>query len=175
MAVSPNLVDEPLFTALSILTECLIEELGKSGGPDLCYAGQWQGITEPPPPLMNCSSGDCGVAWTTPVQMYASTNFPNPVEPGAMPCNAPMALEVQMGVLRCKPTGPSGYPDAQAVFTSNRLIMSDQLAMRKAALCCFTARIATHENFHIRNLRVTLGSWTPSALAAGGSWQVFIG
>lgn len=177
MALSPDLVDEPLFLALSIMTDCMVEELAKANGPHLCYAGQWMGQTEPPAPLMNCATGPCGVAWVSLSSVYESTNFPLPAEPGAGNCAGPLALEFTMGVLRCrpKPEGKAQYPTPQAIFEANRLTMSDERALRRAILCCFPAKIAQRPEPYLRDLRPALGTWSPSPSSAGGSWSAYIG
>jgi hypothetical protein len=180
MALSENLIDEPvLFLALSLMQECMVEELAKADGPTLCYAGQWLGNTPPPAGLLDCAGGKCGVAYVVPDAIYESTQFPLPSESqqGGSVCQAPMAMQFTMGVLRCRPQpqGKAMYPDPQAVFEANRLTFSDQYAMRKAILCCFRARVAVHENHLLRELQVGLGTWTPAPDTAGGAWTAYVG
>jgi len=179
MGLSADLVDETrLFTALSLLTECLDSELIAANGPNRCWHGMWPGQAYPSfGSLMACTS-DCGVSWVQVMSLYPSAQFPLPDQAQATRCASPMAMEVRLGVARCLPRARDreANPDPQVTFDSIRLSMSDERAMKRAVLCCLPERAKT--NADMRSLDVSLGAWTPIELGAGvtgGTWRAYIG
>lgn len=164
----PELVDDRItFPVLQRLQECLCAELAKAGGPELCYCGLMVGDIMPLE-LMNCTSGNCGVAWVRPMQGFISSDFPMPDE-GAS-CVAPLAFQVEVGVARCYPMAdPRRSMDPQAMFEAARLYMSDMQAMRRAIHCCLVA-----DDFQGS---YALGTWEPIPAdggVSGGTWTVAI-
>src|SRR5690606_10758523 len=168
MMALPELVDDRItFPVLQRLQECLCAELAKAGGPELCYCGLMVGDIMPLE-LMNCSSGNCGVAWVRPMQGFITSDFPVPDE-GAS-CVAPLAFQVEVGVARCYPMAdPRRAMDPQAMFEAARLYMSDMQAMRRAIRCCLVA-----DDFQGS---YALGTWEPIPAdggVSGGTWTVAI-
>jgi hypothetical protein len=111
-----------------------------------------------------------GSAWIRVVSIAPTDDFPNP-RSGASNC-APAALAVQLelGALRCRPVSAPGRADkivtsAQWAETT-RLIMGDAAALRRAA-CCIAALVDN----------ATIGTWSPEAVeanCAGGTMQMTI-
>jgi hypothetical protein len=169
-----GLTDEKrFFPMLARLQECLCKELAEAGGPSLCYCGLMVGTSPPPFGLMDCSKGDCGVAWVRPMLAYPSTAFPAQDADGGnqRACAGPLAMQVEAGVARCAPRaqGRSAQPDPQDVFDAARLYMSDMAAVRRAIACCFGKD---------RDVQFSMGQWSPlavSAGSAGGYWTFWIG
>lgn len=167
-----GLVDEKFFMPrLMALADCLCDELAKAGGPSLCFCGLVP-AGRPPLGLMNCASGDCGVAWISPIGTFPYSIFPQQAEPTASKCAIPLAMRVQIGVARCFPRPRTGktQPDPQDTFDAMRLYLSDMAALKRAALCCFPEGN--------RDWMVALESWEPiepQGSASGGVWTAVIG
>lgn len=168
-----NLVDDKFFLPrLMRLQECLCEELEKAGGPGLCFCGLTP-VGRPPLGLMDCSSGECGVAWVSPVSLFPYGTFPAPADGLRSSCATPMAMRVQLGVARCHPRPRRGNAtiDAQDSFEAVRLYLSDMAAVKRALQCCFTSTPG-------KDYIVSLESWEPlepESNASGGSWTAVIG
>lgn len=82
--------------------------------------------------------GSTEYAWVRLQRAYESARFPTPLTPGSMPCGGPLALEVEIGVLRCAPKvtqNPSGsisVPTPASQEASARLGLADRAAMVEA-------------------------------------------
>lgn len=180
MALSPDLVDDPMFMAVARLAECLCKELADAKGPSLCFCGLWVGTSQPPLGVAKCADGEgCGVAWVRLVGAFPSSSFPVP-DDGLQQssCATPLAYEVEIGVGRCAPRaeGREVLPSEQALFDAQRLYMSDMRAAKRALLCCLPE--AQRKAEPGRQLVVSLGAYRPLDNAggkSGGVWQGFIG
>lgn len=179
LTVSADLVDDPMWDVLGRLPECLRTELeAAKSGLDLCYIGFTVGQRAGILGMADCKDGACGIAWVRLVGEYPSSVFPTQEEVvTGQDCGAPMVFEFEMGVARCapRPQGRAMYPDAQAMFTANRLYMSDARVMKKAILCCLPAQIKAAGKPPVM---VAVGGWTPleeGAGLSGGTWQGFVG
>lgn len=164
----PNLVeDNVFFPVLQRLQECLCAELAKANGPALCYCGMMVGDIMPLD-LMNCATGNCGVAWVRPVVVFASSDFPAPDE--ASSCVATLAMSLEIGVARCYPMANSRQSlDPQAMFEAQRLYLSDMQAIRRAVKCCLADR--SYQGSHV------MGEWSPIPAdggVSGGFWTLSI-
>lgn len=164
-----NLVEETtLFPIIAKLQECLCSELGKAGGPALCYCGVFIGDLAPLA-MMDCSK-ECGAAWVRPVTAFPSSAFPVPADPTASRCGSPLAMTLEVGVARCAPRAPRGalYPNPQDMFNALRLYMSDMKAALRAISCCMKGQ---------RGVEYSLGDWTPLPVQggiSGGVWTVTV-
>lgn len=173
-----NLVDDTtFFPVLQALKECLCEELGKAGGPSLCFCGL--SVGQPPFGLMDCKDGKaCGIAWVSPVTAFPSLTFPAAVEPGTqgVGCGTRLVMQVEVGVARCAPRAPQRGTtyDPQDTFDKTRLYMSDMQAARRAILCCLPlVRLDGG-----RKPDVAIEAWSPidvASGASGGTWTAYIG
>lgn len=165
----PDLVeDRIMWPVMRRLQECLCAELGKAGGPSLCYCGMMVGDMMPLD-LMECGPNGCGgVAWIRPMQAFASTQFPAPDEEPT--CTSPLAMPFEIGVARCYPqVHGRGRMDPQAMFEAARLYLSDMQAMRRAVRCCLA-----DDSFQGS---YALGTWEPieaNGGVSGGTWTVTI-
>jgi hypothetical protein len=111
-----------------------------------------------------------GSAWIRVVNIVPTDDFPTP-RAGASNCApAALAVELELGALRCRPT--SSNLDASRIVTSaqwaemTRLVMSDAAALRRAA-CCIAGLVGNS----------TIGTWTPQAVEAncmGGTMTMTI-
>lgn len=114
-----------------------------------------------------------GLAWVRPVQVSPTSAFPTP-ESAWQPCPpGELAVEIELGMLRCAPFMADGSSDADLLLvtegqwatTTNR-VLADAAAMRRAA-CCMIAKGYT----------VFVGSWNPVAVEAnctGGTMRITV-
>lgn len=177
MALSEDFVDDPMFSVLARLSDCLCQELAAAGGPGLCYCGMWLGSAQPPLGLADCSKGDCGVAWVRVNSAFPSSVFPQPDAGSGSKCSAPMAYEVEIGVARCAPApqGRDMFPDKQAIFDAQRLYMGDMRAAKRALLCCLPQ---AQRDAGGPAVLASVGQWVPLDNAgnrSGGAWTGYLG
>lgn len=111
-----------------------------------------------------------GLAWVRVVSISPTADFPTPAS-GYQPCPAPeLAVELELGIVRCSPYFAGGQNDALLPTTAMHLaavqaVMADAAALRTAA-CCLAAQ---------RTL--TIGTWSPvenEANCTGGTLRVTV-
>jgi hypothetical protein len=164
--------DTIVYPTMIDLSACLCGEIERSGLPTPCSCGPMIGSLV----LDYCSTcmdGKCGgQAWVRLVQVFPSIDFPSPLL-ASQNCSAPLAFQLEIGIVRCKPTGTNsnlrGYtpPSLEQNVEALRLQTADVGAMRRAVLCCF----ADGDTDYI------LGSYQPLAGDAdclGGTFTVFV-
>jgi hypothetical protein len=113
-----------------------------------------------------------GLAWVRPVQISPTNNFPTPESAWQNCPPGELAVEVELGMLRCAPTmGPGSETDLNVVtpeqwaVTTSR-VLADAAAMRRAACCLIEQGYA-----------VFVGSWSPVATeanCAGGTMRITV-
>lgn len=157
------------------ISECLCETLA-AAGTSTCYCGIMLGQQNGPLGLMQCG-GDkqCAVAWVRPVQVFRSSPFPLPVDPGTQVRNPRLAMEIEVGIARCypQPVGRAMFPSEDSIWASSVQVTDDIETMRQAILCCIPKNDPAWTG---RLLEV--GSWTPlpaEGRVAGGTWSGWIG
>lgn len=113
-----------------------------------------------------------GLAWVRMNTMYVTNDeFPNPDTVAAVSGCGVQAwgLELEMGVLRCAPTGSiSEIPTCEEWTTLTSNVARDAKAMR-AAMCCLINRLDPYS--------VAIGQWSPlptTGGCAGGSWNLTV-
>lgn len=153
--------DTAVWPAMVSLSQCLCEEMEKAGLTAKCYCGMLPGqqvAWEYPD----------GQAWVRLVGAFPSTQFPNQVSRVVGSCYAPLAISLEVGILRCAPlpkrAGETITPAQQ--FEAVRLQTADMAVMRRAIQCCF------------KGSDVLLGNYSPlgpNGGMVGGTWQVYIG
>lgn len=136
-----------------------------------CFEDELQ--TSPNPPAEIClrvgevpfdvglSEDECcsGLAWVRVVRFFPSVRFPDPVEDPNNCITTSYAIELEMGVARCKPFGTVQAGPTCDQWTALALqVDSDAAAMRRA-LCCFRPTIISDQ--------VLPGEWTTFGAEGG--------
>jgi hypothetical protein len=138
--------DRVVYPVMIALSACLCEQMSEDGMPSNCRCGIMAGDRV----LDYCGSCDevgCGgQAWVRFVDAYPSTEFPAQ-QADNRNCYAPLAFTLEVGVVRCAPTGEAngvdGYspPSMQDEVSALRQQMADMAALRRAIQCCFAQRV----------------------------------
>jgi hypothetical protein len=111
-----------------------------------------------------------GSAWVRVVSISPTDNFPTPRTEASNCAPVALAVALELGALRCRPT--SSDADQSMIVTTaqwaetTRLVMNDAAALRRAA-CCIAALVGNS----------TIGVWSPEAVEAncvGGTMQMTI-
>lgn len=157
-----NYTDDTLiWPAMEALSACLCAELAVAELlPDDCFCGLMPG-SETPFDYSN------GMAWVRLVNAFPSNEFPTVESTLRGSCQAPLAAELEIGVLNCAPgiTSTGVLPTQEQQFEATRLQIATMAAVRRAIVCCEVDTLL-------------LGSYTPigpDGGLVGGSWQVWIG
>lgn len=120
------------------------------------------------------SEDECcqGLAWVRPVQISPTNTFPTP-ESAWSPCPpGELAVEIEIGMLRCAPIMAPGGDDAMLIPTAAQhaqtayRVLADAAALRRAACCLIN-----------QGYSVFVGSWSPvpvEANCAGGSMRITV-
>lgn len=134
--------DTIVYPTIINLSACLCAEFEKSGLPEPCSCGPMVGelVIDY---CTGCADGKCGgQAWVRLVSVFPSVNFPQP-DQDLNNCASPLAYQLEVGVVRCKPTGTTsgvrGFtpPTLDQNVAALRLQTADIAAMRRAIQCCF--------------------------------------
>jgi hypothetical protein len=169
--------DTVAYPAMLALTLCLCEEMAASELPDPCFCGVLPGAEVAMDYCGDCGDGKCGAAWVRLVSEYPSQTFPQPLDGLAQSggCAVPSAIQLEMGIVRCAPTGEtvgtgdaSVYypPTVQEQLNAARLQTADKAAMRRAIACCLATKPDGSRREYI------LGAYTPigGGDCLGGVW-----
>lgn len=133
--------DDLIYPAIIRLVACLEASIKRRNLPEPCSIAPMIGDLV----LDYCSSCNdkgCGQAWVRLVDSFPSVSFPD-LDTAAMNCSGPWAYTLEIGIVRCKPTGKSsgvrGYvpPSLQQNIDALRIQTADMRAMRDAIACCF--------------------------------------
>lgn len=135
--------DDLIYPAIIRLVACLEASIKKRNLPMPCSVAPMVGD------LVldycgSCSDKGCGQAWVRMVDSFPSIDFPQRVE-DTNNCLVPWAYTLEIGIVRCKPTGKTtgirGFvpPTMQQNVDALRLQTADMRAMREAIACCFGA------------------------------------
>jgi hypothetical protein len=81
---------------------------------------------------------ECGVAWVRLGDVYPTTVFPARADEPIL-CPTGYAVELEMGILRCAPTGGPFSAASCEEWTALSVDLSEDDAAMRQALCCFTA------------------------------------
>jgi hypothetical protein len=111
-----------------------------------------------------CASDHCGFVYIKLTQGYPSTTFPAPALD--LSCAAPLAFQVDLGIVRCLPVmdDDGDPPDPDELSASALSMMDDMFAIKHAI-----AQVA--DKVHI------LGNWVPQGPVGGcvgGYWTLFV-
>lgn len=164
--------DTIIYPKMIELVACLCTEITASGLPEPCSCAPMIGSL-----VLDycgtCNDGTCGgQAWVRLVQAFPSIDFPGP-SLELRNCVSPLAFELEVGIVRCKPVGTSsgvrGYvpPTLEQNVAALRLQTADIAAMRRAVLCCF----GENDTDYI------LGTYTPvtpDGDCLGGAFTVYV-
>lgn len=114
-----------------------------------------------------------GLAWLRPVSISPTNVFPTPESTWQACPPGELAVEVELGMLRCAPFMAEGSSDADLLIvtegqwaTTTSRVLADAAAMRRAA-CCMIAL----------GYSVFVGSWSPVAVEAnctGGTLRITV-
>lgn len=134
--------DTIIYPTMIEMSACLCLEIEQSGLPAVCSCGPLIGSL-----VLDycgtCTDGKCGgQAWVRLVDAFPSEEFPAPSQI-LTNCNSPLAYQIEVGIVRCKPVGTSsgvrGYvpPTLEQNVEALRLQLADFAAIRRAIQCCF--------------------------------------
>lgn len=132
------LEDDLALPVLDAIRACLCTELESSPGGETCFCGIIPGGGTVPADWCNCkgTAAGCGQAWVRAALIFPYAAYPQQNTTAA--CNSGLAMQVELGVLRCLPTlnaagaGPSAVQQAGAV----QVQLGDWQAMRRVLACC---------------------------------------
>lgn len=114
-----------------------------------------------------------GLAWLRPVTISPTNVFPTPESTWQACPPGELAVEVELGMLRCAPFMAEGSSDADLLIvtegqwaTTTSRVLADAAAMRRAACCMID-----------KGYSVFVGSWSPVAVEAnctGGTLRITV-
>lgn len=115
---------------LEAIADCLCTQIVADGRPPVCYCGVVPGALAVADRIGECGT-ICGMAWVRLDQMYPATTvgLPSP-EPGN--CSKALALDIEVGILRCFATDPTDDDLVQS--TEDQL--ADAETLIRAVSCC---------------------------------------
>lgn len=155
------LVDDPV-------SACLIDSLAA------CLCAQLEAVSKPVAcccalPGQQVAWDDCdpGQAWVRVANMYmVGPKFPAPAtaeDLGVCGGMGGWAVTVELGVLRCMPGigEDDELPECEEYTATNRIVLADAHAMRRAILCCDWRSGCGMPS----DARVVVGAWTPAGPA----------
>jgi hypothetical protein len=164
--------DTIIYPSMISLVACLCAEITESGLPEPCSCGPMMGILTLDY-CTACDDGKCGgQAWVRLIRAFPSIEFPVPML-DLQNCTAPLAYELEIGIVRCKPVGKAsgvrGYtpPSLEQNVGALRLQAADIAAMRRAVLCCFGEGDTDY----------ILGTYQPLPIdgdCLGGTFNIFV-
>lgn len=146
------------------LRVCLGEQLETSRSGKVCFLALYTG-SQVAADHTGCGNEGCGMAWVRLVRAFPSTVFPTPDT--QINHSAPMAVQLELGAMRCVPTGTAKNPPSAAEQINATLAqLSDMEAIRHAIGCCEV----------LSERETALGTYTPqsSGDAGGGVWNVVV-
>ena len=160
MAIGNYAEDTTIWPAMEALSACLCAELAVSELlPDDCFCGILPGSQ------VTWDYGN-GMAWVRLVNAFPSNTFPVQENTMRGSCQAPLAAELEIGVLNCAPgiSSTGVLPTQAEQVEASRLQIATMAAMRRAILCCGVGTLF-------------LGAYTPLGPQGlvGGAWQIFVG
>lgn len=163
--------DVRIYPILAELRECLRAALG-DGAP--CFVGILVGPDTPAEYVGECDDADddgvsCGAAYVALTSAYQTDRFPEPIQYPT--CNAVMAYNISVGILRCTPIGeedggPISVEDLERITLRS---LSDMKAIRFAIQCCFQRAFP--------KVKVVMGNFTPipsEGGVVGGEWPIIV-
>jgi hypothetical protein len=113
-----------------------------------------------------------GLAWVRIDSIFASNDeFPNPdTQVPVTGCGvSAWGVVLEMGVLRCAPTGSTTAVPTCSEWTALAVNVTNDARAMRDAICCLTAQLDPSS--------VAIGSWNPlptTGGCAGGSWQISV-
>lgn len=159
-------LDRAVWPVVEAMSVCLCSTLSDDGlGDDLCFCGIFPGSQA----YDQMGDGTAGQAWVRVVRVFPSNTFPQIEQSPRRSCGADLAVELEIGVLRCAPMPTdSGRvpPSMSAQWDATRLQMADMASMQRAVQCCYRDSDL-----------VMLGNYTPTGPQGGivgGTWQVLV-
>lgn len=156
MAVYP---ETKVSTVASALLNCLCTEaLLNPNPPSIC--GFRTGTEASPLGGANAGSDECcgGAAFVRVIRTYPSWGAPE-VSGLSIRCAQPIAVEMELSMWRCVPTGDLGAPPTQAQWNAvHQKLLNDRLTLAAAACCFFKLRDANS---------VRIGEWSIDNVSGG--------
>lgn len=160
-------VESWLVDVMDGIRVCLGEQLEQSRAGAPCFLALYPG-QQIAADHCGCGADGCGMAWVRLARAFTATKFPTPdAAPVVLNLKAPTAVALEVGTMRCIPTGtvkvpPSAAQQINATFDQ----LSDMEAMRHALTCC--------AELEVRD--VALGQYAPLGLGAcaGGAWSLTV-
>lgn len=141
------------------LLNCLCTEaLLNPSPPAVC--GYRTGTEGSPLGGSDIGSDECclGAAFVRVIRTYPSWDAPNVVA-GSIRCAQPVAVEMELSLWRCVPTGDIGSPPTQAQWnTVHQQLLNDRSTLVAAACCFFKLRDANS---------VRIGEWSIDNVSGG--------
>lgn len=116
--------------------------------------------------LLSTVENECcdGLAWIRPVSFYPSSSAFPQQDPAPVPKGTTAwAVTLEMGAVRCSPTGPENYLPQPAEWDAVVQTMMDDAAAMRRAICCYIQADPTG----LRYRRVLPGLWQPLDVEGG--------
>lgn len=154
-----NYPDTKIIPVAQTLLECLCTEaILNPKPPAIC--GFRTGTEGSPLGGSDPGSDECchGAAFVRVIRTYPSWNAPN-VSGTSIRCAQPIAVEMELSMWRCVPTGDMGTPPGQPQWNQvHEDLLNDRVTLQAAA-CCF---LKTRDNGS-----VMVGEWTIDNTSGG--------
>lgn len=161
---SPDLV---IWPRLVNLLTCLCDSLAERHLPEPCVCAVMPGLQVATEYCNPCRGNKCGMAWVRLESIFPSSVFPVQDVTANGLCQAMMAFNVELGVVRCVPAGDEhgNPPDPQLMQDIAQQQVEEAFAMRAAVKCCFTQD------------KTMFGSYTPvgpEGGCVGATWTIAV-
>jgi hypothetical protein len=129
--------DNPVFTVLTDILDCLCSTISTDGLPTPCVCTVYPGEGASFDYTGDCGDDACGSAWVR-LDSAEPSNGIGVVNTEPNNCGAGLGVVVEVGIVRClTPMADDGSPlPAEELLAASGLQVADMYAMRKALVCC---------------------------------------
>lgn len=150
-----------LWEPLSIIADCLCQEVEQATGTRLCWCGLTPGAGVPYEYCGECGVNRCGVGYVA----FDGALLQNEFLAGPQRCANPVQMQIRVGVLRCYPLPEDGgTADPDVLQEMVALVTADMHAARRAMLCCYEGDVTVQQY-------TVLG---PEGGCVGGEWSAYV-
>ena len=153
----------PLVANLVKLSNCVCQTLAVQSEP-VCWCGLYPGALPAWDYCGGCASTTCGMSYISLIGAYPFGGLGVPENNAE--CGSGLGAIIQVGVLRCLPSGGDDGepPGVEEMSETSILLFNDMMAVRDAALCCF------EDDVQLREYTAA----APQGGCSGGQWTMHI-